>query len=352
MWLLWEEYELVTVTTQSVRISGEKCCGNKNGGIIEVEFYTQHNECTSGIADCHHDATCVDIATGLGYRCPCKFGHYGDGRITGSGCVAKNGSVNVASLVNGGSCMGSSSEYSTYYTCRHALDGLHTYEPGQAWRIRGTYDISPWIEIAFIQYYVIHLARLMQDFRAIHLFKDLKLTFSDSSIQNISSNIALHRFDRHLWEEFQLMPVNTSSVRIDVLTIYSHGLNGFVEIEFYTKSNECEEETHDCHPLATCVDIVKTPGFLCPCNFGYYGDGKMNGFGCRALNHSVNVALATHGGHCDSSSSEASESWFCSGVVDGIETHGVNQQWYSHDNDQEPWVSITFNKVSHYFKKN
>ncbi len=342
---LWEDFALTPVNTNYVRVEGETAySSSEKYVIIEVEFYTAVDECNLGNNDCHHDATCVDIATGLGYRCPCKTGYYGDGRITGSGCVARNGSVNVAALDMGGSCTGSSSERSTDYICSHALDSVQSHGAGTTWMMR-IEDPAPWIAISFIQTYHIHLARFLQVIHTFRLFKDLQLTFSDSSIQNVTLSIALHQFDRHLWEEFELTPVNTSSVRIEALTWYTYEYNGFVEVEFYTVSNECDEGIHDCHPDAACVDITYTPGYLCPCNTGFYGDGKINGFGCQALDHSVNVALVTHGGACDSSSSEVSTSWFCSNAINGIHVRGTGNLWYSHPNDQDSWMSVTFNEV-------
>ena len=71
----------------------------------------------------------------------------------------------------------------------------------------------------------------------------------------------------------------------------------------------------------------------------------MNGFGCRALNHSVNVALETNGGRCDSSSSESSETWVCSNAINGMHVWGSGNLWYSHTEDRDSWMSITFNQL-------
>ncbi len=249
---LWEDFQLTPVNTSYALIEGKSAySSSKRYAIIEVEFYTAVNECSLANNDCHADATCVDIATGLGYRCLCKSGHYGDGRITGSGCIAKNGSVNVAALDMGGSCIGSSSDYNSFYQCSYALDGQVSHGSEKTWLMRAG-DPAPWIAISFGQTYFIHLARFMQNFHTFRLFRDLQLTFGDLSTQNITLSQKLHKFDRHLWEEFPLTPVNTSSVRIDALTWYTYEHNGFVETEFYTVSDECDSAIHDCHPLATC----------------------------------------------------------------------------------------------------
>ncbi len=239
--------------------------------------------------------------------------------------------------------MWSSSEYNTDLSCTGALDGMAIYGAHTMWRVIGTQDLAPWIEVLFIKMYNIQLARIMQNPYIANLFRDLKLTFSDLSFQNMTLSITLHQFDRHLWEEFELKPVNTSFVRIDVLSFHTHALNGFLELEFYTASNECQEEVDDCHLDATCVDIVKTPGFLCPCNFGFYGDGKINAFDCQALNHSVNIVLATHGGVCDSSSSEHHESYHCKYAIDGNHGSASQEKWLAFANDPHPWMSVTFN---------
>ncbi len=52
--------------------------------MISYVFIT--DECTGGIANCHSDATCVDITTGPGYHCVCNSGYYGDGQSSGTGC--------------------------------------------------------------------------------------------------------------------------------------------------------------------------------------------------------------------------------------------------------------------------
>ena len=46
----------------------------------------------------------------------------------------------------------------------------------------------------------------------------------------------------HYWNEFDLLPVSTSSVKLTALSVYSTNWNGLVEIEFYTGSSECLTE--------------------------------------------------------------------------------------------------------------
>ena len=42
-------------------------------------------KCTTGVADCVDDATCMETAGS--FTCACPSGYTGDGRASGSGCT-------------------------------------------------------------------------------------------------------------------------------------------------------------------------------------------------------------------------------------------------------------------------
>ena len=48
-----------------------------------------------------------------------------------------------------------------------------------------------------------------------------------------------------------------------------------------TAVNECEEGTAACDPNSHCIDVDN--GYMCRCNYGYYGDGKIKCSGSYQL---------------------------------------------------------------------
>ena len=84
--LLWESFELIPVTTRTVKVQALNWYTVYTNGFSEVEFYTIVDECSNGVADCHTNAICTDINIHPGYLCTCLDGFYGDAKTSGFGC--------------------------------------------------------------------------------------------------------------------------------------------------------------------------------------------------------------------------------------------------------------------------
>ena len=95
---------------------------------------------------------------------------------TGSPAPVKN----IASPSNGGSCKGASSRNTT---CNMVTDGgLLAYD--SSW-MPDTSDANPWIDLQFDDTYTILGVRVMQNLDKKGQYKELQLTFSDGSTQQV-----------------------------------------------------------------------------------------------------------------------------------------------------------------------
>ncbi len=88
-------------------------------------------------------------------------------------------SRNVASSSHGATCT-ASSHYDANFVCHRALDGnMHT-----TWATRHT-GVGSYIKIMFDQNYTIDRIRLMQRVSSLEKSKEIQLSFSDGTTQNV-----------------------------------------------------------------------------------------------------------------------------------------------------------------------
>lgn len=76
--------------------------------------------------------------------------------------------------------------------------------------------------------------------------------------------------NQHLRFRFALQKVNEESLLIVVISL--NFTFNFKLLHFHAGADECNEQTHNCHKNADCVDLPK--GFNCSCKSGFSGDGQ------------------------------------------------------------------------------
>ncbi|CAH1253114.1 PKD1L3 [Branchiostoma lanceolatum] len=152
------------------------------------------------------------------------------------------GGINVAAEVNGGQCTDASHNVAT---CDTVLDGFLTptqYEQG--WHAVGG-GVGIWIKIQLDGSYLINQARLAQRTSYVEQSRDVRLSFSDGTYQDVemtARNGANHiAADQAYFDYFTLVPVVTDFVKITVLTVYTQYNNGFLEVQFITAFPEDSE---------------------------------------------------------------------------------------------------------------
>ena len=90
--------------------------------------------------------------------------------------------VNVAAVSNGGTCIGASSTYKNY-KCDNAIDGGTT--PMEHVWVTQNEGAGAWIKIGLDSEYTLRQARILQRYRADEQFKDIQMTFSDGTQQEV-----------------------------------------------------------------------------------------------------------------------------------------------------------------------
>ncbi len=183
--------------------------------------------------------------------------------------------------------------------------------------------------------------RVLQSYHTYQLIEQLSLKFSDSSSPLQTVTLRWKYYNHYLWEDFALTPVNTSSVKLTAVSLYTMNYNGFIEVEFYTKYDECTAGIDNCHHEATCVDIATAPGYHCQCPAWYYGDGRLTGTGCQAMNKSINVAVPLYGASCTDYSSSSSAGHTCNYALDGL----ITSDWATADSDSDKYMVISLNRA-------
>ncbi|CAH1253095.1 HSD17B6 [Branchiostoma lanceolatum] len=124
--------------------------------------------------------------------------------------------------------------------------------------------IGIWIKIQFDGTYLINQARLAQRPAYVDSSRDVRLSFSDGTYQDVEmtarSAISALAADQAYFDYFTLVPVVTDFVKITVLTVYSQNNNGFLEVQFITAFPEGYRLTVWV-PGERCECVRHQPGF-------------------------------------------------------------------------------------------
>ncbi|GMV39100.1 MAG: hypothetical protein AMXMBFR64_08160 [Myxococcales bacterium] len=150
--------------------------------------------------------------------------------ITGSD-TAGSELMNVASAAKGGTCIGQSSAYqgagiNGSYGCSNAVDGAYNDGATDAWATNGQ-GVGSWLTIKLDKNYQLRKIGYKQRGCSCEWNKDIRLNFSDGSIQTVT---LANSQGTNLYD---LAPVVTNQVTITVLSVWSTVNNGANEIELW-----------------------------------------------------------------------------------------------------------------------